>query len=365
MPCLRGYDGTGSLWEINPDGLTVLVRQYVFNTALKRRSRIKRVHNNWGPDEVSVETDFNGLSAERDRESRPAFDRMMQECLKNGSHGLDLLLQMRHETEDAARELREMQRATSREMSENIERSIRKGEIALEVATAVRDISATTLVVGSTVMSGGAAVAVLGGGSVLKGVAKFEDGGSVGSALMTATGTFVVGVIGLKDVTAAATGAQKMALTVVGSAVDAQFEAVNALIDGKSGREAIAAAAGRAGTDLIGAGLGPVIERITLPVIGKIVADEKTRTVVEDTAKVAIGLGMSAAADQGVGVVSSLAATRTSPASQLSWTDFMRSLANRTPARPTNPGVCDINTVISTPGCRVDDWVRQIAFRPA
>jgi len=67
----------------------------------------------------------------------------------------------------------------------------------IEVAKWVRDTSADGLMVGASVMTGGAAIAVMGGGSTLKGVAKFQDTGSVGAAVMEGAGSFVFAFVKL------------------------------------------------------------------------------------------------------------------------------------------------------------------------
>jgi hypothetical protein len=67
----------------------------------------------------------------------------------------------------------------------------------IEVAKFVRDSCADGLMVGASVMSGGAAVAVMGGGSFLKGTAKFEDTGSIGAGVMEGAGSFVFAYVKL------------------------------------------------------------------------------------------------------------------------------------------------------------------------
>ena len=92
-----------------------------------------------------------------------------REAIQNGAQALERLIQMRHDTERSVAEVRQMQKSASHEMFQNIETSVHRGEIGVEVATQIRNLSATTLVVGSAFMTGGASVGVLGGGSVLRG----------------------------------------------------------------------------------------------------------------------------------------------------------------------------------------------------
>jgi hypothetical protein len=362
MPWTYYSDDKGRRWRINQLGMWILVRQNVYNTAIRQCSHVKRVHHTFGPDEVSVETDFQGIAAERDRQSAPLYAKLERESIQNGAQTLARLIQMRHETERSVEDVRQMQHLASAELRRNIERSVHRGEIGVDVATKVRDLSATTLVVGSAFITGGAAVAVLGGGSALKGVGNYEDKGNVGSAVLTATGTFVVGIIPLTGGTLKGAASvmtrvggeaikygERAVLAVVGAGIDAQFQACNALIEGKSGREALQAAAARFAVDVIAGGIGMKLDKWALPVIARIVSDT------------AVGYGGDKVVDQLAegggearrpGLLEHVAIRR-APAASASMP---------TPARPA---VCDANAVLSSGSCSPDDWVRQIVLQPA
>jgi hypothetical protein len=80
---------------------------------------------------------------------------------------------------------------------QNINRAVDDYQSHIEVARFVRDTSVDGLMVGASIMSGGAAVAVMGAGSTLKGTAKFQDTGSVGAAVMEGAGSFVFAYVKL------------------------------------------------------------------------------------------------------------------------------------------------------------------------
>ena len=72
--------------------------------------------------------------------------------------------------------MREAQKKTM----ENIEKSVERGEVGLEIARHTRDLSAEFLMVSATVVTGGAAASVaagvaLVGGSGLKATARWKD----------------------------------------------------------------------------------------------------------------------------------------------------------------------------------------------
>jgi hypothetical protein len=67
----------------------------------------------------------------------------------------------------------------------------------IEIAKFVRDASAEGLMVGASVMTGGAAVAALGGASFFKGACKFQDTDSVGAAVLEGVGSFTFAYVKL------------------------------------------------------------------------------------------------------------------------------------------------------------------------
>lgn len=279
------------------------------------------------------------------------YARLELEVMRDGAQGFQKLAAMRQQTESSVAEVREMQRSASHETFANIELSVARGETGLAIAKQVRDLSATTLVVGSSVMTGGAAVAVLGGGSVLRGVSKYQTSGNIGSAVLSATGSFVVGAIPLGGGSlkagaslAARVGGESIrygeraALIVVGAQLDAQFEGATALIEGRSAREALRAAATRFGIDLISGGIGTGLDRWALPVAVRLLTDSA----------VARGGDTLAAHEPKPEAPEAPAAPRATAAM---------------PA-PTAP-VCDANSVLSSGNCSARDWVRQIVLQEA
>jgi hypothetical protein len=78
-----------------------------------------------------------------------------------------------------------------------IDQAVKDYDGDIRLARWVRDSSADGLMVGASVMSGGAALAVMGGGSFLKGEAKFQDTGSVGAGVMEGAGSFMFAFVKL------------------------------------------------------------------------------------------------------------------------------------------------------------------------
>lgn len=356
MPWTPFRDQRGNPWSVNQTGLWMLVRQHVYNKLLYQRSREVRENRLFLPDLLSVETDFNGIREARDRESAPLWTDIEHRVSNDPAGALPMLVQMRERTEHYAGELIAMQRRASRETFANIERSVAAGERGRAIAAGVVELSATTLVVGSAFLTGGAAVAVLGGGSVLKGTGRYQETGNIGGAILEATGTFVVGVIplaggSLQGATGVSTAlsqqvattaarqatvrtSEAVALVIVGAGVDAQVEGLKALVDGRSASDALRAAAVRFTVDVTTGGFGAMLDKRAMQVGVRLVADSLASTT----------------GDWAVGQA-------TAPPAR-----GARSHTSQLPA-PSAP-LCDANAVLSTGSCDAAEWVRQIALRP-
>jgi hypothetical protein len=263
--------------------------------------------------------------------------------------------------------MRQKQHNASVEMRRNIDQSVRRGEIGLEAAKDALAISTTILIIGSSLISGGAAVGLLGGGSVLKGVGKLEETGNVGSAILTATGSFVIGALPLnlggpvkiggsilqRTSGEAVKWGERAVLIVIGAGMDAQFQACNALIEGKSGKQALKAAAYRLGVDLVTGGIGAKLDKWALPVISRIISDTS------------VALGSDNLVDKLSESEKEKGEKRRSPGVYEAVPIRLGPFAAASMPIPTKPAVCDANAVLSTGTCSPDDWVRQIVLQPA
>jgi hypothetical protein len=304
VPWIDVHDQRGQHWLLNQLGLWILVREYLHATLLLGRARTVRQDRWFGPDLVSVDINFDGFRREKDDQTPLFHDRHVDMILADCQTAFRELTQVREETVRSTRRLREMQQAASSETMGNIDRSVRRGEIGAEGARVVRDLSAGVLVVGATFLSGGTALAVLGGGSALKGTGTYQDTGNVGAAMLDATATFTVGAIGIGAAAASTTNAasavarpglmaragqattggmrqaitdharQQGAIVLVGAGLNAQFELANGLVQGRTMEESVRSAGTRFGTDVAsGLVLGPVLDRCALPIAVRLVTD--------------------------------------------------------------------------------------------
>lgn len=237
-------------WRVERNAMYALVRDHVRAVETRRRAVRKAVSQGlFLPTITSVEIDYNGLRDEVDQESRRWWSDTQDRITR--MHGEDFfteLVSLRKEAREKNDEIEAMQREAMRDTQLSINSTVDGLEAGKKVAEFVRDLSATTLVVGAGIISGGAGFAVLGAGAGLKGVAKFQDTGNVGAAVLEGTSNIVVGAVGIagKGVEGAKT------LLVVGSAIDGTMDGVKALVDGQSGQTALVKGFAKFGVQMLG-----------------------------------------------------------------------------------------------------------------
>lgn len=128
---------------------------------------------------------------------------------------------------------------------EQIDKAVKDYDADIEVAKFMRDTSADGLMVGASVLTGGAATACLAGGSILKGAFTFQDSGSIGAASMEAVGSFVFASVKVGD-----KFKQQMVLTIV----QAGWKTGTELVAGATVSDAVASGALKL--------TGPAVDRI-------------------------------------------------------------------------------------------------------
>lgn len=298
MPWTRFTDDRRRSWEVNQVGLWMLVRQYLHAKAIHDNTVTRRQRRLLQPDLVNTEVNWSRVTQIKERNSPSLYSDLEQNIVADSESTLGHLVRMRTETIGYTDGFRQRLRNSSRETMANIQRSVDRWGTARDVARAVRDVSATTLVVGATFASGGTALGILATGSSLKSVSTYQETGNVASAVLDGTSTFVVGAIPIGAMGSSARGAmsiatpagqrvaggamaairettrQQAAVIVVGAGVDAQFELAKGLVNGQSMSQSVGAAATRFGIDVAsGHILGPVLDHCALPVATRLMSD--------------------------------------------------------------------------------------------
>lgn len=273
---MRGYsfmDSRRRGWELDGDGLYAFLRAATRARLIRERTRIVEHRAGWLlPTTWHVETRWDGLRTAVTQTADPMFQGMWQDAIAWPEMVSNQLAMIAAEARSDILAVRAMQERASRDSAQSIDSNVRGWERALGAAELTRDASATILVVGAGLLSGGAALAVLGAGSVLRGTATYQETGNVGAALIQTTGTFIVGAIPLAGGGGAA-GSQALmsraspeatsgTIIVIQSGMAGMFQGAQALVQGDSARSALAQAATAAGLNSVTAGLGDMIRNM-------------------------------------------------------------------------------------------------------
>lgn len=235
-------DERGRRWEVDQLMLWMLIREYVHARNIYYRATVKVERRFLSANLTTVEVNWDGFATAKNRDSEALYQDTANELLASGNQGFEKLIMMRKRARDYSREFRRKQQKAQSDTMDSIDRSVRNLSAGEQTARVVRDLSAGTLVVGATFLTGGAAVGALGAGSMLSGTGTYQDTGNLGAAAINASGTFVVGAIGLAGTAGggmmrgaqAIPGNQQAVLLLVGVKMDVSFNVAQGLVEGKN-----------------------------------------------------------------------------------------------------------------------------------
>jgi hypothetical protein len=224
---------------INWDGVYQLVRSYLHAQEMWNNSSVKTESKWIGPNVVSVEVDWDKVRAAKEQGVEPTVLGLFTIAQGSIQDFVSSLLRMMDEKRAYEQQYQSRVRTAQKQTMGNIEASVNRGEIALEGAKLVRDLSAGTLVVGATFLSGGTALGVLGAGSMLKGTAKYQDTGNLGSAAFEASVNMAFGLIGVKISAANMSTAETLMLNIVLGKAQSTLDPLQGWIEGKTVQEGV------------------------------------------------------------------------------------------------------------------------------
>lgn len=272
-------DTAGRRWAYDPAMIESVIRAATRTRMIRSRSKVVVTSDAWYlPSLYHLETDWSGFRAKV--ESDTAL--FLADCswhLRNNPSGLSASLATM--LDDAIRDHRwyeENLKRCAEDSVSSIERVTRSLEAGMTLLRVVRDGSAAVLVavpaialgapalagaVGITGVTTYTATGALAVGSTLKGAYTYQDSGNVGSAVISTTATFTVGMIGLgaiSSIGAAATGGEKMAIAFLSTGKSAAASLGQAIIEGKDGRQLAATGLVALGSAALGTALGARLE---------------------------------------------------------------------------------------------------------
>lgn len=190
--------GNRGVYGVDWEAVARLCRSYVRAESTLKHARIGRETHLFGPDVAWVEVDWKAVRTDVEKESAFVYQELQRTANQSIDRAADYVRTILSETETYRRNFQTMQTNCSRTTMQNINRSVEWGKTGVKWATAIRDFSADFVMVGATALSGGAAAAAIGGGSLLKGSYKWQDTKSFSSGLFTASTELLFAVIPLK-----------------------------------------------------------------------------------------------------------------------------------------------------------------------
>ncbi len=237
----------GKRWLIDADGVRQILRSNARARAIITYSRVvvEKPNDSWfldSPPWHRVEVDWPKVRETVDKESVQLYSNWKN--LQTFEALFEALVDFRAKAKKYEGIASDQLSLASKISLEASKAYVEELDKSIKFLQNVQGASAQLLVLGSTILTGGAAVAALGAGSALTGVGKYQETGQVGSAIFAGSATMIVGSLGIKPVTKGLTSpGSKKALKFVGVLADSTASGAQALMDGKSAEGAMAEAA--------------------------------------------------------------------------------------------------------------------------
>ncbi len=252
-------------WEINREGVARIMRSHAWSRAAYENSSVDEETHVFGPDLLLVDTDWPSVRKDTDTWAKAYYEDFFTRLANGdrGANGLKRLADLVDEKDSFDDQFQEMKRKAQRTTMVNIQTSVDLGEDSLPVLEAIRDVSVDAFLIGATILSGGtlspATTALIGAGSVVKGLGKWEDTGRFQDGVVEASTEFVFGVVGVGVRGLNASGPMKWALAFAIAANKSSVEVIKQNMSGKS----IVQSMGRGGLKLA----DPVVSAIAKTVL--------------------------------------------------------------------------------------------------
>lgn len=277
-----------------------------------------RLHNpfSWSlPDVRSLEVDWESVRARSITLADMDFEELSEKATRDVRILHRALQNMVGETSRLTSAFTDRLGALQSENMARINGAVASYDSQIGAARFFRDTSADGLMIGATILTGGAGAAVLGGGSALKGWAKFQDTGNTGAAILTGVGSFTFGVFKLGG--RQSSGLAEDAAVAI---LQAQWETGVGLVEGKS----LGAAAATGSLKLTGpfvdrffklAPVKGILERAAVPLVITVATPAGVKNVAPAlVAKATTKAAQNKVVDLGKAGIKALSAPGTPPA---------------------------------------------------
>ncbi len=157
-----------------------------------------------------VEVDWHGVEAESLADTLTDWLELKQEAQWSMCGVIEKLKMMRYKTIRNNERFGDLLKSSHKVTMGNIDQTVKKGEMDLKILTTIRDLCADAVMVGATLLTGGAAAAFVGIGAGMKGSFKYQDTHNWKSAVATMAVEGILGYVGIKVSAARALNKERM-----------------------------------------------------------------------------------------------------------------------------------------------------------
>ena len=235
----------GRKFIVNWPHVVAIIFEWQYQQALLGRCRIERERSSRG---LAWQTLYRFVVDSKNirEEVSPKFAQWFNQInfrLRSGmlNEVAENLADMRQETRSFVDQQLAKLKVAQEKTYRSMENHVALGNVGVELAKRTRNACAQFLLVGSAAVAIPAGLAALSGGAGLKGIGKYQDTGNIGSAVVEASGSFVVGLVGISSSTATVVAGESggKAIFFVGSLLDSGFEGAKSLLEGNSVNQAL------------------------------------------------------------------------------------------------------------------------------
>lgn len=216
----------------------------------------ERTESHWfGPDLHYYEVDWDAVNGSKEVQTDQFYEEFGHECYAGSIVSQkNKLKNLAMETASNKQMFFNKLHAAQTKSLNNVEQSVDRYDNAITAAKITRDMSKEIVIIGATVLTGGAAkVAITAADAALDAGIEFQDNGNGSAALVTFAGKFAIGLIPGGN-----TAGEAVAMAVIKAEKEAVLAGTVALVQGKKPAEAMTAAiVGGAGSG-VGSAVGVV-----------------------------------------------------------------------------------------------------------
>lgn len=240
------------IYQVNWDGLARILRSCARADAMNRYSREVLAEKHWiGPDLWSVEVDWDKVRQETSAQSEAALRKFHACAARSMRSEIHWLISLMEQAEDDRDAFEDRMSSAQHKTMQNVEQSVHRGEVGMEIAKGIRDLSAEVVMVGAVEieMPIAAAAFLTTSGSWIKGFAVYTDTGRADHAIATFSTNLLFGALDLKvgKVAEKLSTTGKVGVGILWAKVKGAAEIPKGLIEGKDLKEAASAGAVKVG----------------------------------------------------------------------------------------------------------------------